>query len=223
MIRFHNIYKTYGRGIHALMDINAQIDKGEFIFLVGPSGAGKTTFLKMVYREELPTQGQILVNRLPLANLKTSEIPYFRRKIGVVFQDLKLLSHKTAFANVAFAQEVIGIPRPEVKKRTAEILRLVGLGSKMNVKPDQLSKGEMQRVAIARALVNHPLVLLADEPTGNIDLETSLEIMGLLDQANSRGTTVVVATHNREIMSRVKGRAIHLRNGRIATAGEVAR
>jgi cell division transport system ATP-binding protein len=222
MIRFYNVYKTYGRGVHALIGINAQIDKGEFVFLVGPSGAGKTTFLKMVYREELPTQGQVLVNRLSVAKLKASEIPYFRRKIGVVFQDLKLLSHKTAFENVSFAQEVIGIPRAEAKSKTAEILRLVGLGGKMNLRPDQLSKGEMQRVAIARALVNDPLVLLADEPTGNIDLETSLEIMELLRGASSRGTTVVVATHNREIISRFKGRVIHLADGRVSDDGKVS-
>ena len=223
MIRFDNVYKTYGRGIHALMGVNAQIDKGEFVFLVGPSGAGKTTFLKLVYREEIPTQGQVLVNRLPVDKLKTLEIPYFRRKVGVIFQDLKLLSHKTSFGNVAFAQEVIGIPRTEVKRKTAEVLRLVGLGSKMNVRPDRLSKGEMQRVAIARALVNDPLILLADEPTGNLDLETSLEIMRLLSQANSRGTTVVVATHNREILSRVGGRIIQLKSGRIVAHEEVAR
>ncbi|MGQ9628694.1 MAG: cell division ATP-binding protein FtsE [bacterium] len=221
MIEMAGVYKTYARGVRALTDINMHVEKGEFVFIMGPSGAGKTTILKMIIRECLPSRGTVLVNGIDVAKLKRRQVPMLRRKIGYVFQDIKLLVDKTAFENIAFAQRVIGVPwGTEIQRRVTEALRLVGLSTKKNFYPAQLSDGEKQRVAIARAIVNNPLILLADEPTGNLDADISWEIMRLLKDINTRGTTVIMATHNREMVSRLNERIIYLKNGRIVGDGK---
>jgi len=215
MIQMFNVHKIYEGGVRALEDITLKIERGEFVFLTGHSGAGKTTLLKIIFREELPTSGNVLVNNFNIARLQRASVPYLRRNIGVVFQDFKLLRKKTVFENVAFALKVIGAPRREIDQRVLQILRLLDLKDKMDMLPHRLSGGEQQRVAIARALVNHPAIVLADEPTGNLDQELSLEIMSLFEDINARGTTVVVATHNRMIIREMRKKVFCLDKGRL--------
>ncbi|GIQ65986.1 cell division ATP-binding protein FtsE [Paenibacillus cisolokensis] len=216
MIEMQDIWKTYPDGTHALRGVSVRIDRNEFVYLVGPSGAGKSTFMKLIYREEVPTKGQISVNGFNIGKLKPRKIPYVRRNIGVIFQDFRLLPKLTVYENVAFAMEVIEAPRRIMRKRTMEVLELVGLKDKHASLPAQLSGGEQQRVAIARAIVNNPTVIVADEPTGNLDPDTSWEIMGLLEEINFRGSTIVMATHNREIVNSARKRVIAIENGIIA-------
>jgi cell division transport system ATP-binding protein len=217
MIQIFNVSKTY-KGevtVEALKNINLHIKRGEFVFLVGPSGAGKSTLTRLLIREELPTEGQILVNGKSLLRLREREIPYYRRKIGFIFQDFRLLMERTVYENVAFAMEAIEIPKHEVKEQVPAILRMVGLEDKLNSYPYQLSGGQQQRVCIARAIVNNPLVVIADEPTGNLDPDTSWEVMNLLQAINKRGTTVITATHDREMVNRMQKRVIALEAGRL--------
>ncbi len=211
----HDIWKTYPDGTTALQGINLVIDRNEFVYIVGPSGAGKSTFMKLIYREEYPSKGQISVNGFNIGKLKHRKIPYVRRNIGVIFQDYKLLPKMTAFENVAFAMEVIETPRRLIRRRTMEVLELVGLKHKAGSLPAQLSGGEQQRVAIARAIVNNPAVIVADEPTGNLDPDTSWGIMNLLEEINFRGTTIVMATHNKEIVNTMRKRVIAIERGTI--------
>ncbi|TVX96084.1 cell division ATP-binding protein FtsE [Cohnella terricola] len=215
MIEMHDIWKTYADGTTALQGVNLVIDRNEFVYVVGPSGAGKSTFMKLIYREEVPTKGQISVNGFNIGKLKHRKIPFVRRNIGVIFQDYRLLPKLTAFENVAFAMEVIETPRRLIRKRTMEVLELVGLKHKAGSLPAQLSGGEQQRIAIARAIVNNPSVIVADEPTGNLDPETSWGIMNLLEEINFRGTTIVMATHNKEIVNTMRKRVIAIENGSI--------
>jgi cell division transport system ATP-binding protein len=211
----HDIWKTYADGTTALQGINVVIDRNEFVYVVGSSGAGKSTFMKLIYREEVPTKGQIFVNGFNIGKLKQRKIPYVRRNIGVIFQDYRLLPKLTAYENIAFAMEVIEAPRRLIKRRTMEVLDLVGLKHKAGSYPSQLSGGEQQRVAIARAIVNNPAVIVADEPTGNLDPETSWGIMKLLEEINFRGTTIVMATHNKEIVNTMRKRVIAIERGTI--------
>lgn len=215
MIEMHDIWKTYPDGTTALQGINVVIDRNEFVYVVGTSGAGKSTFMKLIYREEVPTKGQISVNGFNIGKLKQRKIPYVRRNIGVIFQDYRLLPKLTAYENVAFAMEVIEAPRRTIKRRTMEVLDLVGLKHKAGSLPAQLSGGEQQRVAIARAIVNSPAVIVADEPTGNLDPETSWGIMKLLEEINFRGTTIVMATHNKEIVNTMRKRVLAIERGTI--------
>ena len=215
MIEMQDVWKTYPNGTHALQGISVKIDRNEFVYVVGPSGAGKSTFMKLIYREEIPTKGQISVGGFNIGKLKPRKIPYVRRNIGVVFQDFRLLPKMTAYENVAFAMEVIEAPKKVIKKRVNEVLDLVGLRSKAGREPSQLSGGEQQRIAIARAIVNNPSVIIADEPTGNLDPETSWGIMQLLDEINFRGTTIVMATHNRDIVNKMRKRVLAIENGTI--------
>ncbi|GGJ01067.1 cell division ATP-binding protein FtsE [Paenibacillus hunanensis] len=215
MIEMQDVWKTYANGAHALQGVSVKIDRNEFVYVVGPSGAGKSTFMKLMYREEKPTKGQISVNGFNLGKLKQRKIPLLRRNIGVVFQDFRLLPKLTAYENIAFAMEVIEAPRKQMKKRVMEVLELVGLQSKANRYPDHLSGGEQQRIAIARAIVNNPSVIIADEPTGNLDPETSFGIMQLLDEINFRGTTIIMATHNKDIVNSMRRRVLAIENGQI--------
>jgi cell division transport system ATP-binding protein len=215
MIEMHDVWKQYPNGSLALQGVSVRIDKGEFVYVVGPSGAGKSTFIKLMYREERPTKGAIFVNGFNIERLKERKIPLMRRQIGVVFQDFKLLPSLTVYENVAFALEVIEAPKRKIKTRVAEVLELVGLSDKANALPSQLSGGQQQRVSIARALVNNPAVIIADEPTGNLDPETSWEIMNLFEEINRRGTTIVMATHNKEIVNTMKKRVIAIEGGQI--------
>ncbi len=218
MIQAFHVYKQYDRESMALTDVTLSVAKGEFCFLTGPSGAGKTTFLKLVFREELPSQGQILVGGRNVTAIPTGQIPELRRSIGVVFQDFKLLKRKTILENVAFVLRILGVPSREQKRRAFAALKAVGLHHKMHAFPLQLSGGEQQRVAIARALMNEPMLLLADEPTGNLDPERAQEIMRLFLEVNARGTTVLVATHDRDMIQRMGKRVIALDRGRVASA-----
>ncbi len=211
-----DVWKTYADGTHALRGVSVLIERNEFVYLVGPSGAGKSTFMKLIYREEVPSKGQISVNGFNIGKLKPRKIPYVRRNIGVIFQDYRLLPKLTAYENIAFAMEVIEAPRRIIRKRTMEVLELVGLRAKHSSLPQQLSGGEQQRVAIARAIVNNPSVIVADEPTGNLDPETSWGIMNLLEEINFRGTTIVMATHNKEIVNTLRKRVIAIESGVIA-------
>lgn len=215
LIEMKDVTKKYHRSTTALRDINVSVNQGEFVYIVGPSGAGKSTFIKLLYREEKITSGSLRVGEFDLNKLKKREIPLLRRSVGVVFQDYKLLPRKTVFENVAYAMEVIGEKRRNIKKRVPEVLDLVGLKHKMRSFPEQLSGGEQQRVAIARAIVNSPKLLIADEPTGNLDPEISWEIMQLLERINLQGTTVLMATHNSQIVNTLRHRVIAIEDGRI--------
>ena len=216
MIEAFHVTKTYERGDRpALHDITLKIAKGDFVFLSGPSGAGKSTLLKLIFAAEQPTTGQILVNGRNIAKLRRPQIPYLRREIGVVFQDFKLIASRTVAENVAYTLRVIGLGESEVRRRVQRILKEVGLVHKQHVLPPKLSGGEQQRVAIARALVNDPAILLADEPTGNLDLDLTEEVMQLLESANARGTTVMVATHDIALMTRYRKRVVYLSGGRV--------
>jgi cell division transport system ATP-binding protein len=218
MIQAFHVYKQYDRESMALTDVTLSVGKGEFCFLTGPSGAGKTTFLKLVFREELPSQGQILVGGRNVTAIPDGQIPELRRSIGVVFQDFKLLKRKTILENVAFVPRILGVPPREQKRRAFAALKSVGLHHKLHAYPLQLSGGEQQRVAIARALINEPMLLLADEPTGNLDPEMAQEIMRLFLDVNARGTTVLVATHDRDMIQRMGKRVLSLERGRVASA-----
>ncbi|MGO4888830.1 cell division ATP-binding protein FtsE [Anaerobacillus sp. MEB173] len=215
MIDMKDVWKTYPNGVMALNGIDVSIGKGEFVYVVGPSGAGKSTFIKMMYREEKASKGTISINGVNLTAIKEKQIPYVRRNIGVVFQDFKLLPKLTVFENVAFALEVIEETPSKIKRLVMEVLDIVKLKNKARFYPDELSGGEQQRVAIARAIVNNPDVLIADEPTGNLDPETSWDIMELLETINNRGTTIVMATHNKEIVDSSRKRVIAIEGGRI--------
>ena len=215
MIQTFHVYKHYGQEAVALSDMTLNIDKGEFVFLTGPSGAGKTTLLKLIFREERPSQGQILVNGRNVSAIPEAKIPFLRRNIGVVFQDFKLLMQKTVFENVALVLKVMGVHKSERKRRGYQILKQVGLQHKIHSYPMQLSGGEQQRVAIARALVNEPVILLADEPTGNLDPALAFEIMSLFQEISARGTTVLVATHDHELITHMEKRVIYLKGGRL--------
>jgi cell division transport system ATP-binding protein len=215
MITLQHVTKVYKNGTTALEDVNVDIDKGEFVFIVGASGSGKSTFIRLLLREEDVSKGEIYVAGKHLAKLSVWKIPHLRRNIGTVFQDFKLLSDKTVFENVSFALEVIGKPKHVIDQRVPEILEYVGLSDKLNNYPDELSGGEQQRVSIARASVNRPLILLADEPTGNLDPSTSVDIMRLLDKVNRIGTTVVMATHDQAIVDAMRRRVIELDKGKV--------
>lgn len=215
IIDLSGVQKKYQNGTTALRDVSISIEQGEFAYVVGPSGAGKSTFIRLLYREEKADKGTINVAGYNLIKMKNKEIPYLRRSVGVVFQDYKLLSKKTVYENVAYAMQVIGKKPREIKKRVMEVLDLVGLKHKVRMFPSELSGGEQQRVAIARAIVNTPKVLIADEPTGNLDPENSWEIMNLLERINLQGTTILMATHNSQIVNTLRHRVIAIENGRI--------
>ena len=215
MIQMKNVIKKYPNGVVATNGISIDIKQGEFVYVVGPSGAGKSTFIKLMYREEKPTSGDVIVNGINLTTLKNSRVPHLRRQLGVVFQDFKLLPRLTVYENVAFAMEVIEEQPAKIRKRVMEVLELVGLKHKARMFPSELSGGEQQRVSIARSIVNMPKVMIADEPTGNLDPETSWEIMNIFEQINARGTTVVMATHNREIVNTIRRRVIAIEGGMI--------
>lgn len=216
MIEMQDVYKKYPNGVVATNGISVLIKQGEFVYVVGPSGAGKTTFIKMMYCEEVPTKGNIMINGVNLAKIKPNKIPFLRRQIGVVFQDFKLLPTLTIFENVAFAMEVIEEHPDNIKKRVMEVLDLVGLKHKARMVPNELSGEEQQRVSIARSIVNSPKIVIADEPTGNLDPDTSWDIMKIFEEINSRGTTVVMATHNKDIVNSIKHRVIAIESGTIA-------
>lgn len=220
MITLENVSKSYAKGQPALNDVSLHIDKGEFVFIVGNSGSGKSTLIKLLLKELEPTSGTIIVNDQNLGKMKRRKVPKYRREVGVVFQDFRLLKDRNVYENVAFAQRVIERPNRVIKKRVPEILTLVGLAEKYKSFPRELSGGEQQRVALARALVNRPNILLADEPTGNLDPKNSLEIMKLLEEINERGTTVLVVTHNREIVNSFRKRVITMRKGVIVSDEE---
>ena len=210
-----NVEKTYKNGVNAVYDMNLDIKKGEFVFVIGASGSGKSTLIKMLYREERPTNGEIYVGGINVAKVKNNKVYKLRRKIGIVFQDYKLLPKLTVYENVAFALEIYGLPTNEVKRKVLKALDLVGLKSKTKSYPNQLSGGEQQRVAIARAIVNSPKLLICDEPTGNLDPDTSLEVMKVIEKINDLGTTVVMATHDREMVNKMKKRVVLLDNGKL--------
>ena len=214
-IKFRGVDKTYKTGVNALYDLNLSITKGEFVFVIGATACGKSTLIKMLYREEKPTKGEIYVGGINVAKVKNSKVYKLRRKIGIVFQDYKLLPKLTAYENVAFALEMYGLPTDEIRKKVLKALDLVGLKTKTKSYPSQMSGGEQQRVAIARAIVNSPKLLICDEPTGNLDPDTSLEIMKLIEKINDLGTTVVMATHDRIIVEKMKKRVIYLDNGKL--------
>ncbi len=215
MIKLENVTKVYKGEVLALQNATCEVQRGEFVFLVGPSGSGKSTLMRLLNKEETPNRGRVLVAGRDIGRLPNWKVPFLRRSIGCVFQDFKLLPNKTVIQNVAFALEVIGRPRSVIKDKVPAILELVGLSRKMNNYPDELSGGEQQRVSIARAFVNRPLILLADEPTGNLDPNTSLGIMTLLDRINRTGTTVVMATHDRSIVDKMRRRVVELDRGQI--------
>ncbi len=213
MIKFIEVSKEYKNGVKALSNINLHIKKGEFVYLVGSSGAGKSTLIKLLLKEEEPTSGRIFLKDNEITKVKNRRIPYIRRDIGVVFQDFRLLPNKTVYENVAFAMEILGTPPKDIRRKVPMILSMVDLSRKASSYPEQLSGGEQQRVSIARAIVNNPPVLIADEPTGNLDPETALEIMSALMDINARGTTIIMATHAREIVNSMRKRVLALENG----------
>ena len=215
MIEFRNVSKTYDTGTVAVNNANFKIDKGEFAFLVGSSGSGKSTLIKMILKEEEPTSGNIIINGKDTTFLKAKRIPYLRRSMGVVFQDFRLLPDKTVYENVAFAMHIVKATPRHIRRQVPMVLSLVGLSDKSKVYPNEVSGGEQQRVALARALVNNPSMLIADEPTGNLDPDTAWEIMNLLNDINLRGTTIVVATHAKDIVDRMNKRVIRIENGNI--------
>ena len=221
LIRVSDVQKTYKTGTVALYDFNLSIKKGEFVFVIGASGSGKSTLIKMLYREEKPDKGSIIIGGINVAKLKNRKVYVLRRKLGVVFQDFKLLPKLTVYENVAFAMEVLGYDKKEIRKRVLEVLDLVGLKNKVRQYPDQLSGGEQQRVAIARAIVNNPKMLLCDEPTGNLDPTMSMEIMNVLDDINKTwGTTIIVVTHDKAIVNKMKKQVITLKEGRLVNNKE---
>jgi len=215
MISVQHVTKVYRNGVTALEDVSVEIDKGEFVFVVGPSGSGKSTMIRLLLKQEEASRGDVFVAGKHLSKITSFKVPHLRRNIGTVFQDYKLLQDKTAFENVSFALEVIGKPKHVIDQRVPEILEYVGLGDKLNAYPDELSGGEQQRVSIARACVNRPLVLLADEPTGNLDPNTSVDIMRLLDKVNRIGTTILMATHDQAIVDAMRKRVIELDKGKV--------
>lgn len=215
MLEMIDVSKIYPGGSVALQDINVRIEQGEFVFIVGPSGAGKSTFFKMLFREVLPSSGKVIVNGHDLVKMTDKDIPYFRRQLGIVFQDYRLLPDRTVYDNVAFAMQVIETPYRKIKRRVNDVLDLVGLRKRAHAYPTELSGGEQQRIAIARAIVNDPILLIADEPTGNLDPETSWEIMDIFREVNKSGTTIVMATHDREIVDEMEKRVIAIEHGHI--------
>ena len=216
MIEFKNISKLYNNNVKALSDVSINIESGEFVFLVGPSGAGKSTFIKMILKEVEPTSGNVVVNNTDLSKLARNDVPYFRRKIGMVFQDFRLIPNLNVYENVAFAMKVVEATPKEIRRRVPMVLSLVGLSHKYKMFPNELSGGEQQRVSLARAIVNNPSLLIADEPTGNLDPETAKEIMDLLDDINKAGTTILMATHAKDIVDTMKKRVIAIEGGEIA-------
>jgi len=215
VIETYHLSKLYRRGVYALRDLSLTVDKGEFLFLTGPSGAGKSTFLRLLLRQDLPSEGRLSVSGRNLSELTPSQVQSYRRSVGFVFQDFRLIPRFTVFQNVAFVMRVLGVPQTIQHRKTFQVLKWVGLQHRMNAFPEELSGGEQQRVAVARALVNDPQLVLADEPTGNLDPDLSLEIMNLFRETNARGTTVVVATHDRELIRRVGRKAITLDHGQV--------
>ena len=215
MLKMTDVSKVYPGGSTALQDVNVHITPGEFVFVVGPSGAGKSTFIKMLFREVLPTTGSIFVNGVDILSLTPKEIPYLRRQLGIIFQDYRLLPDRTVYENVAFAMQVIETPHRKIKRRVLNVLDLVGLRHRANAYPNELSGGEQQRIAIARAIVNDPILVIADEPTGNLDPETSWDIMDIFKEINATGTTIVMATHDKEIVDAMGKRVIAIEDGRI--------
>ncbi|MCR5485458.1 MAG: cell division ATP-binding protein FtsE [Clostridiales bacterium] len=222
MIEFNHVSKTYENGTHALHDVNVKIDKGEFVFVVGASGAGKSTFLKLLMREEVPSSGSIIVNKYNLGELSTRKIPYYRRTMGVVFQDFRLIPTMSVFDNVAFAMRVIGAKENKIRKRVPYVLNLVGLSAKARCFPDELSGGEQQRVALARSLANNAELIVADEPTGNVDPQMSYDIVNLLTRLNDGGTTVIMVTHEHELVSKFNRRVVILQEGYVKYDGPSA-
>ena len=223
MIETQGLGKIYGRGLHALRDLNLTIEKGEFVVLTGPSGAGKSTLLRLLLLQERPSEGDVIVGGRNLARLTRNQVQAYRRTVGFVFQDFKLIPAKSVFENVSFALRVLGMPVEQQRRRTYQVLKWVGLQHRLNSLPEELSGGEQQRVAIARALVNEPHLVLADEPTGNLDPDLSLEIMNLFRDINASGTTVVVATHDRELIKWVGRRVVQLEHGQLAGLPEAAK
>ncbi len=224
LVQFYNVSKTYPNGVKALNDVSIKIDRGEFIFLMGPSGAGKSSLIKLMIREETPSRGQIFIASRSITRMKRKEVPKLRRSFGIIFQDFKLLENKTAAENVAFAMKVVGAGSKEIRQRVPEVIEMVGLKGREQSFPNQLSGGEQQRVGIARAIANRPLMIIADEPTGNLDMDTSREIMELLYDINRKGTTVVMATHARELVKEVRKRVVTMESGSIVSdlaAGEL--
>lgn len=215
MIHMNGISKVYSNGSVALSEVTVDIERGDFVFVVGPSGAGKSTFIKLILREEQPTDGELVVNGRNVNEMTMAEVPYLRRGLGIVFQDYRLLPNKTAYENVAFAMQVVETPRREIQKRVNHVLDLVGLRQKARTYPTQLSGGEQQRIAIARAIVNNPVVVIADEPTGNLDPDTSWEIMKIFERINKSGATIVMATHDKPVVDAMKKRVIAIEKGRI--------
>ncbi len=216
MIQFIDTTKRYDNCV-ALQNVNFEIEMGEFVFFVGPSGAGKSSIMKLIYREEQATSGQVLVGRIDVAKLSPGEVPKLRRRMGIVFQDFKLLPGQSAFDNVAYVLRALGVSPTEIRKRVLGALKVVGLIDKVDAPPEELSGGEQQRVGIARAIVNGPAIVIADEPTGNLDPDSSYEIMNLLQQINKRGTTILVSTHNQQIVNQMRKRVIALKNGEIVS------
>ena len=215
MLRMENVSKVYPGGSVALQDVDIHIKPGEFVFVVGPSGAGKSTFIKMLFREVLPTTGSIFVIGVDILSLTPKEIPYMRRQLGIIFQDYRLLPDRTVYENVAFAMQVIETPHRKIKRRVLNVLDLVGLRHRANAYPNELSGGEQQRIAIARAIVNDPILVIADEPTGNLDPETSWDIMEIFKEINASGTTIVMATHDKEIVDAMGKRVVAIEHGNI--------